>query len=72
MRHIKKIISTITALALILSMHSGCGMFTNYKAIAEQALEDKYGEEFICYSTWDEGGDSFRAKCSSADNQKLS
>lgn len=64
MKHIKKIISTITALALILTMHSGCGMFTNYKAIAEQALEDKYGEEFICYSTWDEGTKNFYAKCS--------
>lgn len=65
MRHIKKILSAITALTLILSMHSGCGMFTNYKAIAEQALEDKYGEEFICYSTWDEG-DFYYAKLSPA------
>ncbi len=54
----KRIISTLMAavlLSLMLTMFSGCGMFTNYKAIAEQALEDKYGEEFICYSTWDEG-----------------
>ncbi len=65
MKHIKKILSAITALTLILSMHSGCGMFTNYKAIAEQALEDKYGEEFICYSTWDEG-DFYYAKLSPA------
>ncbi len=47
-------------------MHSGCGMFTNYKAIAEQALEDKYGEEFICYSTWDEGGNDYFAKLAPA------
>ena len=65
MKHIKKILSAITALTLILSMHSGCGIFTNYKAIAEKALEDKYGEEFICYSTWDEG-DFYYAKLSPA------
>ena len=63
MKHFKKIFLAVTALALILSMYSGCGMFTNYKAIAEQALEDKYGEEFICYSTWDEG-DFYYAKLS--------
>ena len=71
MKHIKKILSAITALALILSMHSGCGMFTNYKAIAEQALEDKYGEEFVCHSTWDEGGITFSAEMSPAYDKNM-
>ena len=71
MKHIKKILSAITALTLILSMHSGCGMFTNYKAIAEKALEDKYGEEFICYSTWDEGGDDYFAKLAPTSDESM-
>ncbi len=71
MKHIKKILLTITALTLILSMHSGCGMFTNYKAIAEQALEDKYGEEFVCHSTWDEGTKYCYAKLSPKFNENM-
>ncbi len=65
----KRIISTLMAavlLSLMLTMFSGCGMFTNYKAIAEQALEDKYGEEFVCHSTWDEKSTDFSAEMSPA------
>ena len=36
-------------------------MFINRKAIAEKALQEQYGEEFVAYHTWDHGGDSFRA-----------
>ena len=71
MKHIKKLLLTITALALILSMHSGCGMFTNYKAIAEKALEKKYGEEFVCHYTWNEASKQCYAELSPAYDETM-
>ena len=71
MTRMKRILPTLLSITLMLSLCSGCGMFTNYKAIAEQALEDKYGEEFICYSTWDEGGDDYLAKLAPAYDESM-
>ncbi len=71
MKHIKKILSAVTAIVLILSMHSGCGMFTNYKAIAEKALEKKYGEEFVCHYTWNEASKQCYAELSPAYDETM-
>ncbi|NMA75117.1 MAG: hypothetical protein GX963_13420 [Bacteroidales bacterium] len=36
-------------------------MMIDRKVVAEKALQEQYGEEFVAYHTWDHGGDSFRA-----------
>ena len=56
----KKIFILFSTILLIISL-GGCSMFINRKAIAEKALQEQYGEEFVAYHTWDHGGDSFRA-----------
>ncbi len=77
MRHIKKIISVITALALVLSM-SGCYWKGKTKYHSEQlildALEERYGEEFFIRQMAvrsSRGGRPLAAYCSPKDDEEI-
>jgi len=66
----KKIFILFSTILLIISL-GGCSMFMNRKAIAEKALQEQYGEEFVAYHTWDHGGDSFRASMYPKDDESI-
>ena len=66
----KKIFILFSTILLIISL-GGCSMFINRKAIAEKALQEQYGEEFVAYHTWDHGGDSFRASMYPKDDESI-
>ena len=46
-------------------------MSINRKAIADEALKNQYGEEFVAYHTWDHGGDSFDVSLYPKDDESI-
>lgn len=52
---------------------SGCGFHTEnqLKQILENALYEKYGEEFVCLNVWGKAGDSYYGVCYPKSNDKL-
>lgn len=66
----KKKFILFSTILLMISL-GGCSMFINRKAIAEKALQNQYGEEFVAYHTWDHGGDSFRASMYPKDDESI-
>ena len=71
----------IRALGMLLAMClllSGCGSWKNYVYTDEslmreaaEALEDKYGEEFVIHDVWDKNQTMFYATCSPESNMDV-
>ncbi len=75
MAYLKRLPVFITTGVAVLAvlLFSGCGLNSesNLKETIEQALEDKYGEEFICHDIRANGGSSYFGVCSPNNHQEI-
>ena len=72
---VKKLISfIIMAVIFMLTISlSGCGFYSEnqLKQTLENALEDKYDEEFVCLDVWGNGGSSYWGVCAPEKNHDI-
>ena len=72
---VKKLISFIIMAVVFMSTISlsGCGFHSEnqLKQTLENALEDKYDEEFVCLDVWGNGGSSYWGVCAPEKNHDI-
>ena len=72
---VKKLISFIIMAVIFMSTInlSGCGFYSEnqLKQTLENALEDKYDEEFVCLDVWGNGGSSYWGVCAPEKNHNI-